>query len=253
MRARAYNIAHQGFSAHYPPNTLTAFRQAVAAGADIIELDVVATADNVVVVSHDTTVDRCTDGHGYIPDMTLAQVKALDAGIRFGAQFAGERIPTLEETIAWARTQPVRLCIEIKADTTEQYLRHGRLTVALLQRLNHIRPVTLTSFSPTLVRAIRAQEPLLAVALDPPVQDGSCTAWEVVQEVLACGANFVLHDYRGLRAEIVAEAHQHGFALWAWTADEPDDMRRVLDMGVDGLMTNRPDLLRDVLRERSAP
>ena len=111
MRHRPFNIAHQGASRVCPPNTLRAFRRAISMGADWIELDVVGAADGAVIVSHDTTVDRCTDGTGRIAGMTLAELKRLDAGIRFGPPFAGERLPTLIEVIDAVSQSPVRLCI----------------------------------------------------------------------------------------------------------------------------------------------
>lgn len=253
MRYQPYIIAHQGASALRPPNTISAFRHAIELGADWIELDVVTTSDAVVVVSHDTSVDRCTNGHGYIAQMPWAQIAKLDAGTRFGQQFAGERIPTLEETVEFAREQPIRLCIEIKADTMDEFLRTARLTVQVLQARHYIRPAVITSFSAECVRAVKEMEPLLSVALDPDRQDGTYSPWELCQQVLDCGANFMLHDYKALTADIVDEAHQHGFGLWAWTVDDPEQMRRTAATGADGIMTNRPDLLKAVLEERVTP
>src|SRR5512145_1023455 len=90
-------FAHRGASAHAPENTLAAFELAIAQQADAVELDVKLTADGQVIVFHDSTVDRTTNGHGKVQDMTLAELKALDAGSFLGSQFAGEKIPTLEE------------------------------------------------------------------------------------------------------------------------------------------------------------
>jgi glycerophosphoryl diester phosphodiesterase len=246
MSRRPFVIAHQGASERCPPNTFAAFREAVACGADIIELDVVCTRDGVAVVSHDLTVDRHTDGHGRIADMTFAEIRRLDAGVRFGAQFAGERIPTLDEVLAWARHEPIRLCIEIKGDSDESYLQHARATVELLRDRGFLQPATLTSFDPACIRSMRALEPRLSWALDPD-EHHIYTGWELVQQAMACGANFLLHRHDTLTAEMVAEVHHHGFAVWAWTADEPADMRRVIAFGVDGLMTNRPDVLKSLL------
>ena len=184
MAHRPLVIAHQGASGQYPGNTLAAFRGALGAGADVIELDVTYTLDGVVVVSHDLTVDRHTDGHGHIPEMTLAEIRTLDAGVRKGPQFAGERIPTLEETLAWAENAPMRLCIEVKGDTPERYLRAGRLTVELLQRRSFLQNVTLTSFSPVCIQAMKALEPRLAWGYDPD-EHRPYTPWEVCGEALA--------------------------------------------------------------------
>jgi glycerophosphoryl diester phosphodiesterase len=249
MRDRPYIIAHQGASGLRPPNTLAAFAHAIELGSDWIELDVVTTADDIVVVSHDTTVDAHTDGHGYIAEMTWPEIARLDAGVRFGAEFAGERIPTLEQAIAFVRDQPIRLCIEIKADTDEEYRRTAIHTVPILQESGYLPRVVITSFGQACVRAVKALEPRLSVALDPDPQDGTLSPWELCQQVLECGANFMLHDYGALTADIVDEAHQHGFSLWAWTTDDPAAMRRITAMGADGIMTNRPDILARVQAE----
>jgi glycerophosphoryl diester phosphodiesterase len=242
---RPFNIAHQGASGLYPSNTIAAFEGAVAAGADIIEIDVTHTLDGVIVVSHDLSVNKCTDGHGFIPEMTLAEVKRLDAGVRFGAQFAGQRIPTLEETLAWAEAKQIRLCIEVKGDTIGRYLRAGRGTVEMLRQRSLLHAATLTSFSPQCIQAMKALEPRLSWGYDPD-EKRAYTPWEVCEEALACSANFVLYDHRRLPADLVTEAHQHGFALWAWTADDPQDLKRLISIGVDAIMTNRPDVLQKI-------
>jgi len=246
MIHRPFVIAHQGASATRPPNTMPAFREALACGADIIELDVVRTSDDAVVVSHDLTVDAHTTGHGAIAGMTLAEVQRLDAGVRFGAQFAGERIPTLEQVVAWARDLPIRLCIEVKADTEESYLRTARSTVTVLRQNDFLRPVTLTSFSPECIRAMKALEPRLAWGLDPD-EFRAYSGWELVQQTLECDASFLLHRHDTLTGEMIEEAHHHGFAVWAWTADDPEALRRLIDLNSDGIMTNRPDVLVSIL------
>ena len=105
---------------------------------------------------------------------------------------------------------------------------------------------TLTSFSPRCISEMKELEPRLAWGYDPD-ERRPYTPWEVCSECLGCGANFLLYDHRRLSADIVAEAHQHGFALWAWTADRPEDLRRLMDINVDAIMTNRPDVLVELL------
>jgi len=107
-------VGHRGAAACAPENTLAAFRQGRAQGADIIELDVQLTADKHVVVFHDQQLDRTTDGHGLLSAHTLAQIKRLDAGSWFDSHFAGEPIPTLEEVLVWAKDKGVPLFVELK-------------------------------------------------------------------------------------------------------------------------------------------
>lgn len=246
MRLKPYVIAHRGASGDYPENTLLAFHHALESGTDVIELDVVTTQDDVVVVSHDAHVNRRTDGTGNIHMMTLEQVKQLDSGIRSGEQFAGERIPTLEEALDFIGDL-ARVCIEIKGSTTDEFIRTARGTVKLLQRRENLQYTTISSYNPDCLRAIKMWEPLLSTSLDPDKQDGTYSPWELCQQVLGCHANFMLHDYRTLTPNIIDEAHQHGFSLWAWTVNDRDEMRRIIALGVNAIMTDYPDILRRVV------
>jgi glycerophosphoryl diester phosphodiesterase len=247
MSHRPYVIAHRGTSGRYPENILPAFQNAIEVGADWIEFDVMTTSDGVVVLNHDSTVDRCTNGTGKVGEMLLAQIKELDAGIRMGEKFAGVRIPTLEEALDFLEGQPVRLCIEIKGETTDESIQTARKTVDILQRRASLQRSVISSFDGNCLLAIKNWEPLLATSLDPDKQDGSYTPWELCQQVLRCHANSMQHTHEFLTAEIVDEAHQHGFSLWTWTTNEPEDMRRVIPMGVDAIMTDYPDVLRQIV------
>ncbi len=240
---RPLHIAHRGYSGRYPENTLLAFQKAVEAGADWLELDVVSTFDDVLIVSHDTMADRCTNGAGLFCDMSLAEVKALDAGAWFDPQFADERIPMLQAVLDWVVDQPVRVCIEVKGVTPLDYHDTARALVALLQERDYLQPVVISSFDPDCLEAIKAWEPLLATALDPTPQDGSATPWQLCAQVLRCKANFMLHRHTTLSAELVDEARQHGFDVWTWTIDDPVAMRRAADLGAAGIMTNYPELV----------
>jgi glycerophosphoryl diester phosphodiesterase len=247
VSCRPYVIAHRGISGRYPENTLLAFQRAIEAGADWIELDVQTTIDDCVIVSHDATADRCTDGHGPFKAMTLAQVKQLDAGRPFGDEFAGQRIPTLEETLDFLGDGRIRLCIEIKGGTTGDNLRTANATVDLLKKRDYLRHIVISSFNHEALRAVKTWEPLLATSLDPEPQDGTLTPWQLCQQVLRFNINAMQHRYDTLTPDLVDEAHQHGFSLWTWTVNEPDAMRRVIDMGVDGIMTDYADVLRGIV------
>ena len=243
---KPYVIAHRGASGSYPENTLLAFQQAIEAGTDWIELDVMTTHDDIVIVSHDTRADRCTDGAGHIPSMTLAEVKQLDAGVRTGKIFAGECIPTLHEALDCIGDK-ARVCIEIKGDTTDDFIRHARYTVDVLERRGNLRRVVISSFNAECLRAIKTWQPLLVTSLDSDRQDGTYSATQLCEKVLACGANFLMHRHDTLTQAIVDECHQHGFGLWTWTANQEADMCRVIEMGVDAIMTDYPGLLRHVV------
>ncbi len=249
MSSHPYVIAHRGISGRYPENTLVAFQHAINAGSDWIELDVQTTLDGVVIVSHDTRADRCTDGQGPFKMMTLDEVKQLDAGSWFGAEFAGHRIPTLEETLNFMGDGRIRVCIEVKGDETGDYLRTAWETVRIVQQHNFLRHAMIASFNHETLRAVKTWEPLIATSLDPEPQDGTCTPWELCQQVLRFNINAMQHKYDTLTPDIIDEAHQHGFSLWTWTVNEPDDMRRMIEMGVDAIMTDHADVLRRLVDE----
>lgn len=250
MNTRPYVVAHRGDSLHYPENTLPAFEAAVALGVDWIELDVVSTADGVVVVSHDTDADRCTDGHGKLVSMTLDQVKALDAGAWFAPQFAGTRIPTLDEAITQVAGSGVRLCIEIKGDTEAEFLATARRVVTVLETRSFLQYASISSFDPGCLAAVRSWQPLLTVNLDPTPQEGILSGWELCQQCLNCGANFMSYTHRTLNREIVLEAHAHGLHLWAWTVNDRVKMQQMIALDVDAILSDDPALLQAVLREQ---
>jgi glycerophosphoryl diester phosphodiesterase len=242
-----YVVAHRGVSAVYPENTLSAFQAAVALEVDWIELDVVTTSDGGIIVSHDRTADRCTDGTGLFKTKSLDEVKRLDAGIRFGEQFAGERIPTLDEVISLVEETSVRLCIEIKGDTPDDTLANARATVTLLQQRDFLQRTAISSFEPNCLRAIREWEPLLAINLDPMPQNGTLSPWKLCQQCLRCGANFISHTYEYITPVMLAEARAHGLALWAWTVNDAESMRRMIDLEVDAILTDDPATLKAIL------
>src|SRR5687767_4232507 len=142
-------IAHRGDSAHRPENTFAAFARALELGAELVEMDVQITKDGAVVVMHDPTVDRTTDGRGRLRDMTLREVRKLSAGypVRFGAAHAGERVPTVAEALSFLRER-ARAMIEIKSDSVTDDEDGGieAVTVAEVRRLGMEKDVALISF-----------------------------------------------------------------------------------------------------------
>ena len=229
------NIAHRGASGSFPENTLAAFRAAIEAGAEMCELDVQLTRDGAMVVIHDDTVVRTTDGIGAVATMTLAEIKRLDAGAKFDDRFAGERIPTLEEVFDLVEGR-CALNIEIKSEGLETGVSElirarqafGSTLVssfdwAVLARIRHIAPEIrvglLASRWPA--RLIGAATEMKAAAINPRV--------DIITE------------------DLCIAAHGREISVYAWTVDEPAEMRRLIAYGVDGIMTNWPGRLREVL------
>ena len=240
---RLVNIAHQGASTAAPPNTLAAFEKAVELGADGIEFDVHLSADGVPVVIHDFTVDGTTDGSGRVTDMTLAQLKQLDAGSHFDPAFAGERIPTLEEVLEAVGSR-LLLDIELKCFS----LRNAgleRAVIAQVERHSLSDRVLLSSFNPFSLRRAKRIAPHIPVGLlySPRLPLPLRRAW--LAPVVPHEARHPEHTM--VDAHYMAWARRRGYRVNTWTVNDPDEMRRLIDLGVDGIITDVPDVLHNVL------
>ena len=235
-------VAHRGASAQYPENTLLAFRQAIQQGVDMLEIDIHHTADDKLVVIHDPTLERTTNGHGDICDHSLEEIRQLDAG-------QGERIPILNEVVQMAREAQIRLCVEIKGRTETEELAIAESVIRELETSDFLSQAIVTSFSPQALLRVKAVQPEVSTMLDPSPQDGSLTPRQICEQALRAGANCVSYDFRFLTPAIVRECQLTGLTLWPWDPDVPDDIKQVINLDVHGIMTNRPDILNKVINE----
>ncbi len=229
------NIAHRGASANFPENTLAAFIAAVEAGARMVELDVQRSRDGALVVIHDDTVDRTTDGLGRVDEMTLAELKSLDAGVRFGERFRGERIPTLEEVFR-ATASRCGLNVEIKSVGVEEGV------CALFRSYQAHAASIVSSFEWDTLERVRQIDRDIRIALLAEKHRGT-----LLDAAAAMGAYAVNPRADMVDAEFCAAAHRRGLNVYTWTVDVPELMRFLIEAGVDGIMTNRPELLNAVI------
>ncbi len=238
-------IAHRGFSRRHPENTLAAFEAAIAADADMLELDVTLTADGEFVVIHDDTLDRTTDGSGLLCEQTLAQLRALDAGIGYGEP-GDTRIPTLSEVLQLAPR--VLLNVEIKPffalDQAEAFQSAlGRLIENLHER-HLLQRVLLSSFNFFVLRWLRAQDAKLRLAfLYTRVMTELDPVWACAQ----VGAEACNPQQLEASASLIAALHAEGLKCHPYTVNDPARMRQLLALGADGLFTDVPDVMRGVV------
>jgi glycerophosphoryl diester phosphodiesterase len=247
----ALNIAHRGGSALAPENTLTAFAHGIDAGADGIELDLQTTRDGELVVCHDSTVDRTTDGSGAIARYILTELRHLDAGYRFtrdnGKTYpfrgAGIVIPTLREALE--RFPSIRINIGLKL---AQPRREHQLW-AILQEYHAVERVLIGSIYPSAKRLRQLTGGQLATSATP----GEVFAFfahpsrvkKPAYDALQIPAR--LSTLRILTPKTIAAAHRLGIEIHVWTVNNKVEMRHLLDMGVDAIMTDHPDVLNSVL------
>jgi glycerophosphoryl diester phosphodiesterase len=237
------NIAHRGASAMAPANTMASFEKALDLGADGIELDVHLSADGIPVVIHDSSVDATTDGSGRVSEMVLAQLKELDAGSYFGAAFAGERIPTLEQVLDTFGRR-ILLNIELKSLSPRD---NGleRAVVPMVERHGLGHRVLFSSFNPFSLRRAKKLAAHIPVGLlySPDLPLPLRRAW-----LAPLAPHEARHpEHTMVDARFMAWAGRRGYRVNAWTVDDPDEIRRLIRLGVHGIITNSPNVCRTVL------
>jgi len=221
---------HRGAAGLEPENTLRSIQKAIELGVDRVEIDVRVTKDGYLVVIHDETVDRTTNGHGRVKDLTYNEIRRLDAG-------KGERIPTLEEALRLTKGK-VTLQIELKAkEATEP-------TVHLIERNNAERDVVITSFMHELLRRVHQLNPSLRKgALFFDVQG------DIFQRAMEAHSEAIHVYYKNVNSKLVKEAHKRGLKVSVWNPDEIEEMKKMIGLSVDVIGTNRPDILLNLLKE----
>ena len=226
-------ISHAACKGHAPENTLAGILTAIELGSDAIEIDLHSTSDGVPVLLHDDTVDRTTNGTGDVRAMTLAQTRNLDAGVgRFEGRFAGELIPTLDEVLDLTIGH-VLLVMEIKQARIETQV------LEIVRRRRAVNDVMVWSFQPGVVRAMRGLAPEIPCSRLWSERNPDIAA--MLETALLHGAQAVSPSFLLLDQELAAKALRRGLSLFAWTVDEPDDIKRVAGLGADGICSNFPD------------
>ncbi|MGV9805814.1 glycerophosphodiester phosphodiesterase family protein [Micromonospora chersina] len=254
---RAATYAHRGSSGMAPENTAAAFELAIAEGADYVETDVQLSADGELVIIHDVTLARTTDARRVfadrppwnVHDFTLAELKKLDAGGWYAAEFAGQHILTLDELLDLLGDR-VGLNLELKSPAVNPGL--AQAVVARLRRRRdwiepgaRPRPLIVGSFDEQALREVHTRLPDVPVSLITYDVPASGRLADLAGWIFS-----VNPDIRRLRPEDAARVIEAGLALVPWTVDSPELWRWALDLGVDGMITNYPSALKDLLHGR---
>ncbi|GAA0547669.1 glycerophosphodiester phosphodiesterase [Actinomadura livida] len=252
------NVAHRGASAYAPENTLAAVRLARRQGADVFEIDVQQTKDRKLVLMHDTTLARTTNVEKVFPkrapwrvsDFTLAEIRRLDAGSWFGARYKRERVPTLASVLRAMSGGRIGMLLEIKSPALYPGI-EKRIAAALRRSPSWLRfdpserRLAVQSFDWGSVRRFHAEMPRVPVGLL-----GTPKAADLPR--LALFADQINPTYGSLTASYVRRVHAARMDVLTWTLNDPRQMRRAAQLGVDGIITNRPDVLHRVLRRTGA-
>ena len=235
---RIVAISHRGEHLHHPENTMPAFEEAIRVGADFIEVDVQTTADGKLVLSHDGTVDRCTNGKGKVSEMTFDQVEALDAGIKAGPAFAGTRVPTFDQVLELARGK-IGIYVDVKNASAKDLVGHieshqmsGRVVI-------YCRP--------SLAKEIQELNPALKVMPESAsVEHAELLIEQLHPKVLAFGAG----DFKPDIIAVARQAHAEIYVDRMGSTDNPEGWQSAIDDGADGIQTDRPGPLVEYLRNK---
>lgn len=233
------NTAHRGASLVAPENSLSAIHRAIEDGADYIEIDVRLTADGIPVLWHDSDMRRVFGLERAISDVHLGEVINLDAGSWFGAGFADERIVTLQEAIHAVRGR-AGLYLDLKPDLQDDDLT-GKV-IELLQRNDMVEQSILAAAHPGILREAKWLEPRLRTTL---------MAQFVIGPLDSSSFDNLGLRHNRVSAATIAAAHHRGHQLHVWTVNSAPDMARFMDMGVDNIITDRPDLLSELIAQRA--
>jgi glycerophosphoryl diester phosphodiesterase len=269
-------IGHRGAAAYAPENTMASFKKAKELGADWFELDVRLSKDGEVVVIHDDTVDRTTNGHGKVRDLTLYELKQLDAGAWKGPEFAGERIPTLGQCLDYAKFH-IGVYVEIKdcdddSELLKQVLQRAeglkeadkafyrdliamaekdetqnlvltRKVIDLVRKKVMRRHVTIQSFSPLVCGFVRAEAPELRVEMLVHEGEKSPFTWEQAERLaFLMRVHGVNPNYQALTEGRLKSLQAAGKSVSVYTVNELEDLKRLTAWGVDGLISDKPEL-----------
>jgi glycerophosphoryl diester phosphodiesterase len=235
-------IAHRGASLLAPENTLSAFRLAADLGADAVELDAKLTSDGYVVIHHDLTLDRTTTGRGYLKDCTLEELHRLDAGSHFGPAYIGERIPSLRD-VFFEIGDKLLFNVELTdygtpVDTLPEAV------IGLVREFDLVQRVLLSSFSPLALVKTRRLAPDIPLGLlindRQPLWLFAFLQWISPHEALHPHIAMVS---RGL----IHQGHARGRSINVWTVNEPAEIQALEEMGVDGIITDAPDVAREII------
>ena len=237
------NFAHRGASRYYPENTILSIKEGIKAGAEGVEIDVHKTKDNKLVIIHDEDIERTFKGKGLVKDFTLAEIKEFNCRNKNYEDDLECKIPTLEEVLEVIKASGVMLNIELKTDEIH-YENIEKDVIDLVKQYELKDKVILSSFNHESIR--------IAIEIDNEIETGLLyenQIEDVVNYAKAFGAKAIHPDIRLVTEELIKEAMENDIKVNIYTVNSPVIMRKLIDVGVNGLFTDYPDLLNEVMDE----
>lgn len=237
------NFGHRGFSGKYPENTMLSFEKCVEAGADGIELDVHLTKDGHVVIIHDELLDRTTDHQGLVMDYTLSELKTMDASAGFSHVYGKNEIPTLDEYLDYIRDKKIITNIELKTGiitypgiekkTLERIDRYHLRDRIIISSFNHYSVLRMKELAPDMKYGLLEESRIVGMA----------------DYAARLGVDYLHPLFYTIDGPYLQEAAHNGLGINAWTVNSEDDIRKMVKIGIHGIIGNNPDICRRILAE----
>ena len=235
-----YVLAHRGYSGKAPENTMAAFELALAAGADGLELDVHITKDGEVVVIHDHTLERTTNGRGRVEELTYSELAQFDAGSWFGEEFRGQRLPKLSEVCELIRGTDKIFNVELKTGVGFQTLTEK--VAELIVAYDLVPNTIISSFNHYALAYAKQVKPSIRTGI--LYSAGLYEPWEYAKGI---GADALHPNHHSVVPFIVKEAQKHGLMVNPYTVDGPQDLHRMVEAAVDSVITNQVSRVKELL------
>lgn len=245
-------IAHRGFSSRAPENTVAAINLAMESGVDMIEVDIAQSRDQIPVLFHDELLDRTSNGSGLVKKHSISRLRKLDAGSWFSKSYSNEKIPSLEEVIAMVDGR-TRLLLEVKKGNTyypniEENIAailksHSAEDWCIIQSFDNNVLRTFRERFPTLTlhKLVTGNIPVVPLHIDNRIRLGNIYRYKHVSSINV--------NHRLLNGRKVRRIQKRGQMVYAWTVNEEEDMKRMIRIGVNGIITDYPDLLKSILNK----
>lgn len=237
MAQKTLVIAHRGASGSAPENTIPSFRKALEMGVDFIELDIHLSKDGELIVMHDETVSRTTNGKGKIKNLTLSQIKGLDAGSWFSGEYKGLVVPTLDEVFQLVSGK-TKLLIEVKG-TSVKSKGIEKILIDKIYRYNAKKWCVVQSFDEKILEKIREVDP--SVSLHRLISGPIVFQSKKTDDFLALNPH-----YRFATKRKIEKLHSKNLKIFVWTVNDVEKMKKLIAMGVDGIITNFPEKLKQL-------
>ena len=244
---RPLAVAHRGHSIAYPENTLEAYRKAIELGIEMIECDLNITRDGKLVMMHDPTLDRTTNGTGHVSAATWEEIQGLDAGGKFKPEFAGARVPSTEETLLLYKEAGILSCFEVKGADADESNRIALGLAELFVKHDMLDRAFMSSYHHEALQLAKSKCPELLLAPERLPDDAPPDPPEAVRQAKSFPASVLQHQYTVLTADVIRELHENEIAVWSWSTTDEASMVFSIEVGADALMGDDVKLMLEVL------